>query len=122
MKVNFISALLNKMRQHIHSIFAILILTFVFTVSVKSQSDLKVIDYGNNKDAGTYITINGAKQYFEIYGQGDPLVIIHGNGGSISFMKPQIEFFSRKYKVIVMDCRGRGNETMTCVWRIKTHC
>ncbi|MBK9402213.1 MAG: alpha/beta hydrolase [Bacteroidetes bacterium] len=27
-------------------------------------------------------------------------------------MKPQIKFFARKYKVIVMDCRGRGNSEL----------
>jgi pimeloyl-ACP methyl ester carboxylesterase len=56
--------------------------------------------------------INGVKQYYEIYGQGAPLVLIHGNGGSISYMKPQIDFFSKKYKVIVMDCRGRGKSEL----------
>lgn len=96
------------MRHYINTIFALLILTFVLSNSVKAQSDLKAIGYGNNKDFGNYITVNGAKQYYEIYGQGTPLVLIHGNGGNIAYMKPQIEFFSKKYKVIVMDCRGRG--------------
>ena len=27
-------------------------------------------------------------------------------------MKPQIEFFAKKYKVIVMDCRGRGKSEL----------
>ena len=63
MKVNFISALLNKMRHYIHAILAILILIFAFTVSVNPQSGVKVIDYGNNKNAGNYISVNGAKQY-----------------------------------------------------------
>ena len=107
MKANFISTQLNKMRQYICAIAAILIL-IIFTISCKTQPDLKFIDYGNNKDAGNYITIHGAKQYFEVYGQGDPLILIHGNGGNIAYMKPQIEFFARNYKVIVMDCRGRG--------------
>lgn len=77
-----------------------------------AQLSPKVLDYGNNKHAGNYITINGAKQYYETYGQGAPLVLIHGNGGNIGFMKPQIEFFAKKYKVIVMDCRGRGKSEL----------
>jgi pimeloyl-ACP methyl ester carboxylesterase len=111
MKASFILTQLNKMRQSICTIAAILIL-IIFTISCKTQPDLKIIDYGNNKDAGNFVTINGAKQYFEIYGQGDPLVLIHGNGGNIAYMKPQIEFFARKYKVIVMDCRGRGKSEL----------
>ncbi len=98
------------MRNYVTPVVALLIITFIFPVSIIAQSE--VIDYGNNKEAGNFIILDGAKQYFEIYGQGDPLVLIHGNGGSISFMKPQIEFFARKYKVIVMDCRGRGKSDL----------
>jgi pimeloyl-ACP methyl ester carboxylesterase len=39
-------------------------------------------------------------------------MLIHGNGGNIAYMKPQIEYFDKKYKVIVMDCRGRGNSEL----------
>ncbi len=35
-------------------------------------------------------------------------MLIHGNGGSIAYMQPQIEYFAEKYQVVVMDCRGRG--------------
>ncbi|CAM4339186.1 alpha/beta hydrolase [Cytophagaceae bacterium 50C-KIRBA] len=100
------------MSHSIRTKFAILIFSFILPNSVFSQSDLKVIDYGNNKEAGNFISIHGVKQYFEIYGQGTPLVLIHGNGGNIAYMKPQIEFFAKKYKVIVMDCRGRGKSEL----------
>ena len=70
------------MKHNISTILPILILIFVLPNFVCAQSDLKVIDYGNNTEAGNYITIKGAKQYYEIYGQGTPLVLIHGNGGS----------------------------------------
>ena len=81
-------------------------------ISVKGQTEVNVIPYGNNKAAGNFITIDGTKQYYEVYGQGEPLVLIHGNGGNIAYMKPQIEYFARKYKVIVMDCRGRGKSEL----------
>lgn len=71
-----------------------------------------LIPYGNNPDAGSYAMLNGVKLYYEIYGNGDPLLIIHGNGGNIGGMKYQIEFFSKQYKVIAMDCRGRGKSEL----------
>jgi pimeloyl-ACP methyl ester carboxylesterase len=100
------------MNQNKNAIIGILLLTFVSVNSVNAQTEQNVINYGNNNAAGNYLTVNGAKQYYEIYGQGDPLVLIHGNGGNIGYMKPQIDFFSRKYKVIAIDCRGRGKSEL----------
>ena len=87
-------------------------MSFMLSMSVKAQTDVNVIPYGNNKAVGNSISIDGTKQYYEVYGQGEPLVLIHGNGGNIAYMKPQIEFFAKKYKVIVMDCRGRGKSEL----------
>jgi pimeloyl-ACP methyl ester carboxylesterase len=70
------------------------------------------IPYGDNKDAGHYAALNGVRLYYETYGQGDPLVLIHGNGGNIAFMGPQIEYFRNQYKVIVLDCRRRGKSEL----------
>ncbi|MGZ3951839.1 MAG: alpha/beta fold hydrolase, partial [Flavisolibacter sp.] len=67
------------------------------------------IPYGSNKAAGKYYDIRGFKMYAETYGAGQPLLIIHGNGGSISNFVNQIPYFSKKYKVIVADSRAQGN-------------
>lgn len=64
--------------------------------------------YGNNPSAGNYITVNGIKMYYEIYGKGEPMVLIHGNGGDVSSFRNQIPFFSKYYKVIVADSRAQG--------------
>jgi pimeloyl-ACP methyl ester carboxylesterase len=74
-----------------------------------SQTTSKdVIPYGNNKAVGKYYEIRGFKMYCEIYGQGEPLLIIHGNGGSIANFAFNIPFFSKKYKVIIADSRAQG--------------
>ncbi|MEJ2614172.1 MAG: alpha/beta hydrolase, partial [Ignavibacteriaceae bacterium] len=70
------------------------------------------IPYGDNKDAGSYAVLNDVRLYYEIYGTGEPLVLLHGNGGNISYMEPQINYFSTKYKVITPDCRGRGKSEL----------
>ena len=69
--------------------------------------------YGKNKLAGKYYTIRGLKMYVEVYGKGQPLLIIHGNGGSINNFIYQIPYFSKKYKVIVADSRAQGKSTDT---------
>jgi pimeloyl-ACP methyl ester carboxylesterase len=69
------------------------------------------VPYGNNKSAGNYYNIRGFKMYTEIYGSGQPLLIIHGNGGSIKDFTNQIPYFSNKYKVILADSRAQGKST-----------
>ena len=66
------------------------------------------IPYGNNQDAGKFYDIRGFKMYCEIYGQGQPVLIIHDNGGSISNFEKNIPYFSGKYKVIIADSRAQG--------------
>jgi pimeloyl-ACP methyl ester carboxylesterase len=65
--------------------------------------------YGNNARAGKYYNIRGIKMYCEIYGSGKPLLMIHGNGGSIKSFENNIPYFSKRYKVIVADSRSQGN-------------
>jgi pimeloyl-ACP methyl ester carboxylesterase len=68
------------------------------------------IKYGNNPDAGRFVIINGIKMYYEIYGEPSrqPLLLIHGNGGSINAERCQIEHFKNKYYIIVADSRFHG--------------
>lgn len=42
-------------------------------------------------------------------GSGKPLVLLHGNGGSLDCFKNQIEYFSNYFRVIALDTRGHGN-------------
>ncbi len=69
--------------------------------------------YGKNKLTGKYYAIRGIKMYCEVYGKGQPLLIIHGNGGSINNFIYQIPYFSKKYKVIIADSRSQGNSADT---------
>src|SRR5579872_967112 len=66
------------------------------------------VSYGNNPAAGKYYDIRGFKMYCEIYGEGQPVLIIHGNGGSISNFTSNIPYFSGKYRVIIADSRAQG--------------
>lgn len=50
----------------------------------------------------------GIRLHFEDVGQGAPLVLIHGLGGSSIDWKPQITAFSTRDRVIAPDLRGFG--------------
>ena len=100
-------------------VFILLFIAFTFTSSAqddfekmmqdfeKMSNDPKSI-YGKNKAAGKYYDIRGFKMYAEVYGQGQPLLFIHGNGGSGSNFFKQVPVFLKKYKVIIADSRAQG--------------
>lgn len=46
--------------------------------------------------------------YYEEKGEGEPLILLHGNGEDGTYFKNQIEYFSKSYRVIVVDTRGHG--------------
>lgn len=67
--------------------------------------------YGQNDHLGGFISVNGVNIYHEIYGEGEPLLLLHGAGQSINDFSNQIDFFAKHYKVIAIDSRGRGRST-----------
>ncbi|MFM2358482.1 MAG: hypothetical protein RLY16_475, partial [Bacteroidota bacterium] len=76
-------------------------------VTAKSQTT----ELGNNPSHGRFYSIRGIKLYVEQYGNGKPLVLLHGNGGSISSMAAIIPYFAERYHVIAVDSRAHGKST-----------
>ena len=79
---------------------------WILTLLFFGNSSYAQINYGSNN--GSYITIKNVKIYYEEYGQGIPLILLHGGFGSISHFKNVIEPLSKKYRVIAMDSPGQG--------------
>ena len=77
-------------------------------IGIEADSLMKHTKYGKNEAVGKYYNVRGFKMYSEVYGKGEPLLIIHGNGGSINNFVKQIPYFSKKYKVILADNRSQG--------------
>lgn len=85
--------------------FTIIFTLLFFTGFVFAQTEP---EYGNNPLAGQFVKLRGINMYYETYGTGKPLLIIHGNGGSIKDFSKQIPYFSKEYKVILADSRAQG--------------
>ncbi|WP_261511043.1 alpha/beta fold hydrolase [Chryseobacterium paludis] len=69
--------------------------------------------YGKNSSVGKFLKVKNADLYYEVYGEGEPIVLLHGNSGSIKDFYQQIPVLSKKYKVIALDTRGQGRSTDT---------
>jgi pimeloyl-ACP methyl ester carboxylesterase len=55
-----------------------------------------------------YVSAKGCRLYYQSFGHGDPLVLIHGLGSDHRMWTPQFEPFAARYHVIAYDCRGHG--------------
>lgn len=64
------------------------------------------INYGSNK--GKYLVIRGTKLYYEEYGHGTPLLLLHGGFGNMADFSKCIPGLSAEYRVIAADAPGLG--------------
>jgi pimeloyl-ACP methyl ester carboxylesterase len=55
-----------------------------------------------------YADVNGIRLYHEIYGQGEPLVLIHGGLTTISEMQEWVQFLANTRQVIAIEMQGHG--------------
>lgn len=76
--------------------------------SVALTQESAPIPYDHNPAAGRFYNINGFKMYTEVYGNGPPLLMIHGNNGDMSAFAKNIPYFAEHYKVILADSRSQG--------------
>ena len=81
------------------------------TVAAAQGATPPRVIYGSNPAAGAYFDHDGVRLYYEVYGAGPPLLLIHGNGASVRSFTYQIDDFRRKYTVIAMDSRDHGRSS-----------
>lgn len=86
-------------------------LLLFFAVAGVAQSPFDTTRYGRNEAVGHFINTRGFRMYYETYGKGEPMLIIHGNGGSIRDFTYQIPEFSKQYRLIIADSRAHGKST-----------
>ena len=60
-----------------------------------------------------YADVNGIKLYYEIYGQGEPLVLIHGGLTTISEMQGWVQSLAPTRLVIAVEMQGHGRTSDT---------
>jgi len=56
--------------------------------------------------------VNGVKLYYAVYGEGDPLVLLHGGFGQIEMFGPNIAALAQGRQVIGVDLRGHGRSSL----------
>src|SRR5690349_12450150 len=94
-----------------HKITLALLAAFLF---ISNTAEAKGADSTKRPPVNTphnsaYATVNGLKMYYEVYGAGEPLILIHGGGSTIqtSFEKI-IPRLARHHEVIAMELQAHG--------------
>ena len=88
-------------------------LLILVTVCLQTYGQDQSIPYGNNPEAGKFVQSTDAKIYYETYGQGDPLLLLHGGYyGYIDEYSQYLPELSKHFKVIAVATRGHGKSEM----------
>jgi len=89
--------------MHVSKIAPFFLLLF-FAVAGYAQ-----VPYGNNPAAGKYFNVGDANIYYEEYGSGPTLVLLHGGiFGYIDEFSEVIPTLSKHYRVVAIATRGHG--------------
>lgn len=60
---------------------------------------------------GHVVQIRGLRMYYETWGAGSPLLLLHGGAGNGMQFEKQIPAFSPHHLLVVPDCRAQGRTT-----------
>jgi pimeloyl-ACP methyl ester carboxylesterase len=60
----------------------------------------------------TYVDVNGIEYYYEVHGDGEPLLLLHGGLGSIDMFGPILPMLAEHRQVIGVDLQGHGRTTL----------
>lgn len=90
----------NRLLPSGKTVFSLLLLALAGAFATTRADDIPL---------GKYAQVNGHRLYYETYGEGPPVVLLHGGGADIhSTFDAQIEFLAAHHQVIAVDQRGHG--------------
>ncbi|MFY0629378.1 MAG: alpha/beta hydrolase [Flavobacteriaceae bacterium] len=64
--------------------------------------------YSQTPKKAKTVLVNGKNMYYETYGEGEPLLFLHGYTLSSQSWKPYVSDFDKEYKIYLIDLTGHG--------------
>ena len=65
--------------------------------------------FSQNSKKSESVSVNGKNIYYEVYGEGSPLIFLHGYSLSSKSWLPYVSDFDQEYEVYLIDLTGHGN-------------
>jgi pimeloyl-ACP methyl ester carboxylesterase len=94
---------MKKIHNTRHALTSMLLIAIMFAAFVSNAQQVKPSGSG-------YAPVNGIKVYYEVYGEGRPLVLLHGAFYTIDMNWAQlIPELSKTRKVIALELQGHGH-------------
>ncbi|NJM81263.1 MAG: alpha/beta hydrolase [Tabrizicola sp.] len=56
-----------------------------------------------------YAPVNGVEVYYAIYGEGDPIVLLHGGLATLDMFGPNVALLAEAHQVVAIDLQGHGH-------------
>lgn len=86
------------------SLFLSLLLAPILFASCRAEDKMQPV-------CGYVPVSHGQQVYYEIEGEGDPVLLLHGHTLDMRMWEPQVECLRDRYQVIRMDSRGYGHSS-----------
>jgi pimeloyl-ACP methyl ester carboxylesterase len=61
-----------------------------------------------NENTGKYAAVNGLDLYYEIHGEGEPMILLHGGVGAIEMFGEVLPLLAEGRRVIAVDLQAHG--------------
>lgn len=96
------------------TIFALLIFSLGAVMAQDNPNNPVVVGELPEPAISGMAPINDIEMYYAVYGEGEPLLLLHGGLGNADYFANQIPaFVEAGYQVIAVDSRGHGRSTVT---------
>ena len=106
--VKNIPTMKRLMKNAFHSSMFLLLTIFILSNKIFANNIFK--PQSDTMATGKYANVNGIKMYYEIHGEGKPLVLIHGGGSTIQTTFGRVlPMFAKKYKIIAVELQAHGH-------------
>ena len=77
-------------------------------MSISAKLNVRYFEIPARRPSGCYVRLGPIRMYYETYGHGKPLLLLHGGLSAIEGLRYQIPFFAKHFKVILPERPGHG--------------
>lgn len=102
------------MRRFLHTIVLAILAGFLALQPLQAKELWKTLPKPQPLPPATEsgdAAVNGISVHYAIWGDGSPLLLLHGGLGNMEYFGGQVPELAKQYRVIAMDSRGHGRST-----------